>query len=133
MRVINTSEAARRELIDGLFGTSTPPADAEMAVNNFEQRLGISFKKKIISAVTIIFIVSVAVLWTGIGWVAYTDYIFLSSKIITASDRVVNEKVLLALIAGTVAQVSISFGLLMKYMFSNTQDDVNPTSDSKTS
>lgn len=129
-KVITTSESARKELIQGLFPSTQPPANAKAVFDGYDQQMDITFKKKIIVAVTSIFIVSVAVLWLGIIAVAITDYIYISSEIIIASERVVTEKVLFALIAGTVTQVSISFGFMIKYMFSKQEEPEKPSPSS---
>jgi hypothetical protein len=127
MKIINTSEQARQELVSDLFGINKPENIQEV-LNKYDDKVDIAFKKKIIYIVLGIFVVSVGVLWSGLGWVAYSDHVFIEKELITPSERIITEKVLFALIAATVTQVSISFGLMMKYLFSENDAQIkSPT------
>lgn len=124
--LIDNAESARKALINNVFSNATPD-DKKVAVKNFEDALGVSFKKKIIWIVTGIFIVSVLTLWIGLGFIYFNEIDFLEKKIITPSERVIDGKVVFALIAATVTQVAVSFGLMMKYLF--TSDIKSPSSN----
>lgn len=116
--IIDNAGAARKALIHSIFDASNASAaDKELAVKGFEDALGVSFKKKIIYIVTGIFIVSVLSLWVALGFIYFHEVGFLEAKIITPSERVIDGKVVFALIAATVTQVAVSFGLMMKYLF----------------
>lgn len=124
MPVFNTTDSAREALLNELMINSSPNTpEALKAIEKFEERINISFKKKIISIVVVMFFMSVLTLWAGLWWVGSNEYELIKLKIISPDGRIVTERLLLALIAGTVTQVSISFGLMIKYLFQGEKMD----------
>jgi hypothetical protein len=129
MPLIDTSKTAREALLRELSSQGPEP---ERAIDKYDNSIGITFKKKIVIIVVCIFLVSVVSLWFGLWWVGSQEYALLRDKIILPGDRIITERLLLALIAGTVTQVSISFGLMMKYLFSKGRTDTSSDSQSST-
>lgn len=119
MPVLNTTDTAREALLKELTNSSSADnPQAIKAIEKFEESIDVSFKKRIIYIVVFIFFISVLTLWAGLWWVASKEYDLINAKIISVENKIVTEKILLALIAGTVTQVSLSFGLMIKFLFS---------------
>lgn len=119
MPVLNTTDSAREALLKELTNSSSADNPlAIKAIEKFEESIDVSFKKRIIYIVVFIFFISVLTLWAGLWWVASKEYDLINAKIISVENKIVTEKILLALIAGTVTQVSLSFGLMIKFLFS---------------
>lgn len=119
MPVLDTSDKARKALLLELTSSSNIAVpEATKAIKKFEDDIDVGFKKKIIWVVVAIFFISVITLWAGLWWIASREYDLINNKIISLDNRIITEKLLLALIAGTVTQVSLSFGLMMKFLFS---------------
>ena len=119
MPVLNTTDSAREALLQELTNSSSVDnPQAIKAIEKFEESIDVSFKKRIIYIVVFIFFISVLTLWAGLWWVASKEYDLINARIISVENKIVTEKILLALIAGTVTQVSLSFGLMIKFLFS---------------
>jgi hypothetical protein len=118
--IIDRTAEARGNLIAVLKGAGDSHVSSKKideAVEALEESIGVGTKKAVIYIVVLLFVVSVGFLWL-IFINMYSDELRLLEKgTIKPQDRIIDSKVLMTIIAGTVTQVSISFGSIMYFLF----------------
>jgi hypothetical protein len=128
--LITDSEKARADFYSELTAAAkgTSPESIGTAAAKFEHsvvkrteaEIGIKFKKGLIVAITVIFMVSVVAMWIALYLIFSTEVDLLRGKVISASDRIIDSKVAMTLIGATVVQIGVAFGLIANSLFSST-------------
>lgn len=118
MTIVNTAANGKKLLIEELSASSGLPTEkVEPIYDKAIEVFDVAFKKKVVWMVVALFALSLGFLWFGLWWIATEEYSLLHSKPPVVKTPIITERLLLALIAGTVTQISVAFIFMVKYLF----------------
>jgi hypothetical protein len=121
MPIISNQEDSEKLLHEISGESGLPPEKAAIFYKAAKNVIGADIKKKVIWMVVGLFSLSLIVLWAFLWWIAAEEYSLLRCEPSVVKPPIITERLLLALIAGTVTQISVAFIFMVKYLFSNNE------------